>query len=80
MLYFDRFIVALVPHLSINRIDLQYLDIKNKKKSITRVVMIWLIASMFVFPYWGFFVSGVSFLYVCHWLAKEYIGISKKAK
>lgn len=78
ILYIDRFIVALFPMLSSNRIDLQYLDIKNKKNSITRVVLLALIGFMIYWPYFAAFVGGFSFMYVLYWVVKNYITISNK--
>lgn len=77
-LYIDRLIMALIPEQSINRIDLAYLDIKQKKQSITRVILLLTIISMFIFPYWGLFVSIVSAIYVVYWVVKNYIDKTKK--
>ena len=78
VIYIDRFIVAFAPKLSINRIDLQYLDTKNKKNSITRVIMLTLITSMILWPYWGAFVGLVSFIYILYWVVKNYIDRTKR--
>jgi len=72
-LYIDRFIVAIFPMLSSNRIDLAYMDQKNKKNSITRVTMMSLIASMIYWPYWAAFVGGFCAIYVIYWVVKNRI-------
>ena len=77
ILYIDRFIVALFPMLSNNRIDLHYLDHKNTKKSITRVVLLALIISMISCYYWAAFVGGFCALYVIYWTVKNKIKKSK---
>ena len=72
-LYIDRFIVAIFPKLSINRIDLQYLDHKNRKNSISRVVILLLLLSTYLNYYYGLFMAIAAAVYVVFWVIKNRI-------